>query len=147
MIKKLTFALAICALFGAWTCSNQSQAKALKASHDFASTMNAAQQTVVTFHSPCLAVNTPAGCGTITDAEDKLLQEDFILISECGPKVNAAIVANSKQGVKDALNGCSLDLNKAINEGAAGIKNPESKAAITTLLVTAESVLNGVLSF
>lgn len=144
-VLPLFAALAI--LLGGWSCTQSQQQTALKASHDFASTMTSAQQTVVLLHNKCSAPGVPTGCETISDSEDKLLQEDFLAISKCGPNVDSALASGSKDAVRTAINNCNTELEETILNGAAGIKNPEAKQSVTELLIGAQTVLDGITLF
>lgn len=128
-------------------CPQSSSQKALTASKDFGAAMLLAQQGVVAFSAPCMQPGIPYGCGSITPEEDRALQNDFKAISQCGPRVDAAMVAGSKAAIQAAITGCSGDLSVAINVGAAGIKNPVAKAAVTGWLVAANTILNTALAF
>jgi hypothetical protein len=147
IITRCSFAIALCLLGGAWQCSQSSQQKALTASRDFGASMVAAQQAVVAFATPCASPGIPYACGTISPAEDKALQIDFKAIADCGPKIDAAMVAGDKATITAAITGCNSDLSIAINSSAAGIKDPGAKAQVTSLLLAAQTVLNTALAF
>lgn len=141
MIKSC---LAILLCLSMFTCSTSNAKKAATASKDFASAIVAAQQAEIQFHKSCVPDALVAGCGTITDAEHKLYQTGFLEIANCGPSVDAAIVANNTQGIKDAIKVCQTSVN---NLTLLTVKNPQSKAQITAFLFSAETALNTGLAF
>jgi len=139
--------IALVVLLCGASCNQSQQQKALTVSKNFAASMVVAQQGVVVFATPCTSPGVPYGCGLITIEEDRALQYDFKAIAACGPKVDAALVANNKDAAVVALTGCTDALDTAINKDAAGIKNPLAKAQVTSALLSAKIILTSAMAF
>ena len=139
--------VALTILAGGWACSTTNLQKAATINKDFATAEVAAQQAEIAFHKPCTAPSVPYGCGTIDDSEHAMLQRDFLTLATCGKAVDAGLTAGDKAGTTKAITTCSNALASAINQGAAGIKNPNTQASVTGLLLTAQTILTSSLAW
>lgn len=122
---------AIVMLTAGWACSSGSAAKVATISKDFAASVAAAQQAEIAFYNQ----------GKITAQEHQTVETYFLQISKIGPSIDAAVVANDKAGILTALNSGIVVLQSALDAGVGNIKNPDSKAAIQSLLLVAQSAL------
>jgi hypothetical protein len=127
---QLVAVVAIIACLAA--CPKQTAEKAATVSHDFAVAVYGAQQAEIAFHQQ----------GKIDNSEHQKIQQGFLQLSKVGPQVDAAIVAGDKQGIIVAIDSALASLKILLDEGVGNVHNPDSKAAIEALLLTAQASLN-----
>ena len=144
---RFGFILALAILTGGWACNQSSVQKAATANKDFINAVAAAQQTEIQFHAPCTAPGIPAGCGEIDDTLHIAFQRDFKALAQCSDGVAQAVAANNTVGAQAALNVCGTSLQNVITNDAAGIKNPNTKAALTAILLAIQTSINSALAF
>ena len=146
-LKSLGLTLALVILAGGWSCSSSGVQRAATANKDFVNAVAAAQQVEIQFHNPCTSPGVPPGCGEIDDTLHIAFQRDFKALAQCSDQAAQAFAANNSAGAKTALMACSTSIQGLITNNAAGIKNPNSKATLTALLLAIQTSINTALAF
>lgn len=146
-IRRTAALLTLAVLVSSLGCDQNAVQKAATANKDFINALAAAQQTEIQFHNPCTSPDVPSGCGEIDDSLHITFQREFKALAQCSDAAGQAFGANNKVGAQTALNTCSTSLQNLITTGAAGVKNANSKAALTGILFSMQTAVNTALAF
>ena len=127
--------IAVSLMLSAFACTSSQQTQAAKFADTYA-------QSLKSIHD---AVDSGLVQGKITPAEKQDAYQALLRANEAGLHLNAAIraVANST-GQVAAVQAAIDEASKAIDDGTAAIKNPDTKQLIQSLADSAKSILSQI---
>jgi hypothetical protein len=127
--------LAVYVMTSAFTCTPSQQTQASKFADAYA-------QSLKSIHD---AVDSALVSEKIDPAEQQGAYKALLRANEAGLHLNSAIrgVANS-QGSIVAVQAAIDEASKAIDDGTAAIKNPDTKAIVTALASSAKTILGQI---
>ena len=89
-----------------------------------------------------IAVETAHAHGFISDADHRAFEKAFDQIAAYGQKAVTAIrVAKSKPKALEAIDAALVETDKLLKEGLLGVKNENSRAAVSALILAMRGVL------
>lgn len=100
---------------------------------DYATTLEAVQNAEIDAHR----------ANYVSDVDHQVLQNYVLKLAVYGKEANDAIGRGNRQGAIVQIDLALADLDRLQKQGLLGVKNPESKAAISALVLSVRGVLTG----
>jgi len=110
-------------------------AKTGQLARDFAAGVSAFQQAEIVMHNQ----------GKISDPEHVAIQDAILQTAQAGKDLDRAInQVHSAPDARAALDAALMNVQTALNDGVAHVKNPDAKASLQTSIVLLRSILDNI---